>query len=44
VCESGGMSERVATIVAASIMSGCWSLVSGTILVVGLAVFGSPIG
>jgi hypothetical protein len=36
------MSERVGTIVAASIMSACWSLVSGTILVMGFAVFASP--
>jgi hypothetical protein len=33
------MSQRVRTIVAASVMSGCWMLVSGTVLVMALAAF-----
>jgi hypothetical protein len=38
------MSERVGTIIAATIISACWSLISGAVLVMGVGLFVAPIG
>jgi hypothetical protein len=35
----GIMSQRMRTILAAAVMSGCWTLISGTVLVMALAAF-----
>jgi hypothetical protein len=38
------MSERVGTIIAAAIISACWSLISGAVLVMVVGLFVGPIG
>jgi hypothetical protein len=38
------MSERVGTIIAATIISACWSLISGAVLVMAVALFVAPVG
>jgi hypothetical protein len=38
------MSERIGTIIAATIISACWSLISGAVLVMGMGLFVGPLG
>jgi hypothetical protein len=38
------MSERLRMLIVASLISGCWTAVSGAVLVMGLAAIGIPIG